>query len=323
MINIAALTFASSVVLALVVHELRASRRNKSIRGSTVTAPRLTLALISDFYYDDFNQDSEDKVEKTELDYFEKNTTIKEYIDLFLAGDYEKEHEETILLYLICVLGKHPRTKLFKCKIDDLTSILRFKYNMIIPKENLLHYKVLQCYRDTEPTYNIFRLENDCLDEDEYRAIYSYYLKNINSDFITADYKVMLILFLLRSRFAGRYSHNTLDYINYDELILNFVKYADIAKATNASFFTRYTKYSVSYGDFMSIYQHYKSKANNIKKRYRALYYQSLDCSNTSEKLHYYEDILGVAHKSYSSEVKMLAMIDYYEQILGLQNRES
>lgn len=191
--------------------------------------------------------------------------TIKTYLDSFLLGDYEKEHEETILLYLICLVGKRQFNRIYDCYIDDLTNILKYKYNMVIPNRYLLSYKIKPCWGVNKPTHNIFMIDNDCINEYEYRAVYSYYLQYINTKHLLAGYKVILTLFLLRSRFAGRFGHKKLKGIDYDAIILDFVKYAEYAKANHSAFFMKYTDNSISYLEFINIYKSFEAKACKIK----------------------------------------------------------
>lgn len=273
--------FISIVVFSLIVteikEELRKEKRKKDkdkSRGSepvVIHKPSLTLAMISKFNYliISFSYiESDGKTSKVinDVNYYKQCFfTIKTYLDSFLLGDYEKEHEETILLYLICLVGKRQFNRIYDCYIDDLTNILKYKYNMVIPNRYLLSYKIKPCWGVNEPTHNIFMIDNDCINEYEYRAVYSYYLQYINTKHLLAGYKVILTLFLLRSRFAGRFGHKKLKGIDYDAIILDFVKYAEYAKANHSAFFMKYTDNSISYLEFINIYKSFEAKACKIK----------------------------------------------------------
>lgn len=224
--NVAA--FIIALVLALIIVPPSFSKRKKKKTNSLEGSPpksKLTLETISDFDYDDFNSNDVDSLSKNaDFDYFESNHIVTGYVESFLKGDYDKDNEEAILLYLICFVSKHPLSKLYKYRINDLTSILHVKYGMVFDKSILEKYRICRCWSGTEPTYNIYSRFRDCIDEEEYRNIYQYYRQNINLSGLSDLNKSFLCLFLLSSRFAGNFGHERLCYIDFYSIIEDFVR---------------------------------------------------------------------------------------------------
>lgn len=334
MINIAAFTFAFSIVIAIVITEVKAYKGRAKRGSDSVATPKVTtdsnkptyLADLLKFDYDDFHSDDFKRLAEDEnFDYFEKICTkIGNYVDMILNNEIDEEYEEEILLYLICYIGYHPKSNLYGYKLFDLLTLLRMKYGMILTREDIKYYRICKCWNNNRPTINAYIGNRDCANEDEYMLLYQYYKDNINKSSINNMSKASLTLFLLQSRFAGCYGHARANYVNFDDITLDFVKYAkeEMKRGKHTTLLGKSTRRCESYewiSKGLLYYINMLHKADSISRN-RAV------ASNKYNKLKYkvdfYERILGLCNIPNRPKAEYLTdlqlKVSYYERVLHI-----
>lgn len=325
------------LIFAFSVYSVLKTLLKQQFRGSIKQAtpketPKFSQSTYKDellkFNYDDFHLDDYKRYDRDDgYDYFEsKNSNICKYVEMMLCNEFDDENEEEILLYLICYIGYHPYTNLYKYRLFSLLIMLRMKYGMILTKDDIKGYRICRCWNNGRPTVHAYIGGRDCANEDEYRLLYQYYRENINTSNINDISKASLSLFLLQSRFAGCYSHTPLTYIDFNDIIVNFIKYAkkEMKKDKHNTLLSRTKNRRETY-DWLSkgllyyIKMEHKAKSIELNKAAAREKYNKL-----KNKVKYYERILGICNIPNRPKLvyvtDLQAQILYYEKILHLRS---